>query len=586
MDTNSWPSCRWTTAVVDETLVESLSAALSVPRTLAKCLLNRGISTYDEADLFIRPRLDRCLLPDAMPGIVQAADIISRHVAAQHKILVFGDYDADGITAAVALSKTIRALGGDVSIFIPDRQTEGYGFTLSALRRCLTENGNPSLIVTVDCGISQSEACREATSRGIEVVITDHHSITEAVPETASAIVNPALPGTPEPLAHLCGAGVAFKLAHQLLRQAHSLSKDDARRFLNHIIPMVAIGTVADLVPLSGENRIIVNKGLDLINSDDCGGNEGIRALKYASSIFGDATAGNLSFAIAPRINAAGRVGDPAMATALLNAETPAEAKKFAAILERDNEKRREEETNAVIEAEGSVKESLEKFSSSIVLFNDQWHPGIIGLVASRLVSKYRLPVVVITSGEEGIARGSSRCPEHTSLDLMPLLEACAPLLTRYGGHKVAAGLSLSKVNIEPFRAAFDLVCKKASENLDLRSEMMIDDWLQPDEINDEMEKFLRTLEPCGMNNPTPRLGVRGLTLESDPRCFGKTRRNNWELSFQETEVKGVLFHRDTLEFRAGDRLDVVFTLSSNSFGPVQMIVRDAARVQKTTSLA
>lgn len=516
-------------------------------------------------------------MPDAMPGIAEAARVICHHIASKNIIIVFGDFDADGMMAATALAKAIETIGGRPTIFIPDRLAEGYGFTTPALHRCLAQNPDAKLIVTVDCGISQCEACDEATSRGVEVVITDHHSITETPPASASALVSTSLPGTPEPLKPLCGAGVAFKLAHQLARQ--TLSPEDGRELINQILPLVAIGTVADLVPLTGENRIIVSKGLEILNADDCGGNEGLRALKLASGIYGDATASNLSFAIAPRINAAGRVGKPSTAIELLTARSSSDARQLAATLETNNESRRSQETEAFLAAEDMVGASLLHESSSIVLFNEKWHPGIIGLVASRLVSKYRLPTVILTNGEGDIARGSARCPEHADLDIMMMIQSCAGHLIKYGGHRVAAGLSLEKANIDAFRGAFDDACKKGIGETDLRREMIIDDWLQPSEITEELDDFLKWLEPCGMSNPSPCLAVRGLTLKSDPKCFGKIKKDNWELVFCETSVRGLLFRHDAFPFKAGDKLDIVFAFSRDSHGDLQMILRDAAGV-------
>ena len=572
----AWPACKWTTTLADAATTELLASGLSVSMTVAKCLVIRGITTRLEAETFLSPKLGQCLPPDQLPGIAQAAEIICKHVAAKHKIIIFGDYDADGITASAALTRAICGIGGNASVFIPDRQNEGYGFTVNALRRCLEEMGTVDLIVTVDCGISQSDACREATSRGVTVVITDHHSITEEVPETASAIVNPGLPGTPAPLLHLCGAGVAFKLAHQLAKNA--LTPEDGRRLLHSILPIVAIGTVGDLVPLTGENRIIVSKGLEIMNRGDCGGNEGLRALKHMAGINNrPTTASDLGFTLAPRINAAGRVGKPSTAIALLSPTTSKEATKQAAILEENNLQRRDEETAALTEAKTLVANGLKTYEHSIVLFNPTWHPGVVGLVASRLVSAYGLPTIIITSGEDGIARGSARCPEHKDLDLMPILESCTHLLDRYGGHRVAAGLSLSVVNIESFRQQFDASCAKATEGLDLRTELLIDDWLQPSDINASLETSLHLLEPCGMENTVPKLGVRRLTLKSDPKCFGKTN-NHWELSFKEIAHRCIAFRHESMPFKAGDVLDLIFTLSSTAFDPVQLIIKDAAR--------
>ncbi len=570
----TWPLCRWRTGEVDDAQAESLAQAVGVDVPLARCLVIRGIETAAEAEAFLDPRLSQCVMPDEMPGVAQAADIICSHIARKNTIVVFGDFDADGMTAASILAQAIEGIGGRAEIFIPDRKAEGYGFTSGALRRCLETHPDTKIIVTVDCGISQADACRDAVAAGVEVVITDHHQVTESTPAEASALVNPELGGTPEPLRHLCGAGVAFKLAHQLARKG--LSAGDGRALVNKLLPLAAIGTVADLVPLIGENRIIVARGLALINAGGRDSNVGIAELKRTARV-GKATSESVGFALATRINAAGRVGDPNTAVALLNAHSRADAARFAQQLERDNEERRSEEADAVDAAAELVDASFVEHPAAIVLFKPEWHPGVIGLVASRMVARYRVPSVIITTGEDDFARGSARCPEHEDLDLMPLLASCSHLLERHGGHRVAAGLTIAKDNIGSFRTAFTEVCAQAIKGLDLRPELVVDAWIGPGRLNENTEALLERLEPCGMKNPSPKLGVRGLTLRQDPRSFGKKRRDNWAMEFEETNMGGVLFRRESLPFKAGDKIDVVFAFSRDMFGTLQMMARDIA---------
>lgn len=577
VDNAAWPFCRWRTGEVDDAQAQSLAAAVGIDVPLARCLIVRGIKTAAEAEAFLDPKLAQCVMPDQMPGVEKAAEKICDHISKNNRIVVFGDFDADGMTAASILAQAIEGIGGRADIFIPDRKAEGYGFTPGALRRSLEKYPDTKIIVTVDCGISQVDACRDAVAAGVEVVITDHHQITESTPAEASAIVNPELDGTPEPLRHLCGAGVAFKLAHQLARKG--LSVDDGRALVNKLLPLAAIGTVADLVPLVGENRIIVARGLALINGNSREHNVGIDGLKRTARI-GKATSETVGFALATRINAAGRVGDPNTAVALLNARSRTDAVRFARQLEIDNEARRSEEADAVETAAELVDSSLGEHPAAIVVFKPEWHPGVIGLVASRMVARYRVPAVIITTGEDDFARGSARCPEHENLDLMPLLGSCSHLLERHGGHRVAAGLTISKENIDSFRAAFTEVCAEAIKGLDLRPELIIDAWIGPDRLNEKTEALLERLEPCGMKNPSPKLGVRGLTLRQDPRSFGKKRRDNWALEFEETNMGGVLFRRESLPFKAGDKIDVVFAFSRDMFGTLQMMVRDVAPSQ------
>ena len=572
------PSCRWRTAKYNTEQADKLVRALNIDITLAHCLLTRGIETVEDADDFLSPKLSQCVMPDKMPGVTAATEAICSHIARKNKIVVFGDFDADGMTAASILALAIQAVGGSADIFIPDRISEGYGFTTNALSRCLELHPATKIIVTVDCGISQSDACKEAVSRDVDVVITDHHKITGPLPAEASAIVNPELEGTPANLRHLCGAGVAFKLAHQIARRAE-LDKEKFRALANCLLPLAAIGTVADLVPLIGENRIIVSKGLSIINNPNRDTNIGINELKRTAKV-NNATSENIGFALAARINAAGRVGNPDTAVTLLNTKCERNAVRLAQQLEKDNTNRQKEELDAVEEAQSKAASLLAKRPGSIVIFNSNWHPGVIGLVASRLVSRHRVPTVVITNGEDGFCRGSARCPEHENLDLMPLLASCSHLLARHGGHRVAAGLTIAEENICKFCNEFGEVCAKATEGLDLRPELTIDAWIDHSSLNEATAKTLQRLEPCGMKNPSPKLGVCNLTLSKEPSSFGKNRQDNWRLSFKETSLNGILFGKKDLPFEEGDKLDIIFAFSRDLRGNLQMSIRDFASAQ------
>lgn len=574
--TRPWPSCRWITPDTDPAAIERLAAALSIPATLARCLAARGVATPEAAEAFLHPRLANCRLPDALPGAIQAAEVIGQHVAAKGRIVVFGDFDADGMMASAILADAVEAIGGRADVFIPDRSTEGYGFTPPALERCLQENPDATLIVTVDCGISQPEACESAVARGLAVVVTDHHALTGPVPAAATAVVHPGHADTPAALRHLCGAGVAFKIAHQLARR--HLDTEAGRALVLRLLPMAAIATVADLVPLVGENRIIVAKGLEIIGTDGCGGNVGLCALKMIAGLYGAVTTRSIAFGIAPRINASGRVGDPQTVLDLLRTREHAEARRLAAALEQNNADRRRQEMNAVEQALAVVTTQTTDPTHAIVLFHDDWHPGVVGLVASRLVEAHDKPVIIATLGENGLVRGSARGPERPGVDIMKPLAACSDLLVKFGGHRVAAGLSLREEDLPRFRAAFDAACGEAFADVDFRRTLAIDDWIAPGGVTDELETSLQQLEPCGMDNAEPVLGIRSLTLRSDPCCFGRARKDNWELAFKEIPCRGLHFRREDFPFAAGDRLDVVFAFSRDNHGELQLILKDAAR--------
>ena len=569
----AWPCSQWTEAPADEAAVRGLVSALGLAPAAARVLVARGFADPERASVFLRPLLKSCLLPDRLPGIARAATIIGEHVGRGEPIVVFGDFDADGMTAATILHTALLGIGGHASIFIPDRIHEGYGFTEAALDRCLSEHPGARLIVTVDCGISHAPACDKAVAQGVEVVVTDHHEVGLSVPKSASALVNPCLPGTPEPLRHLCGAGVAFKLAHELVRRY--LPGPEGSRFMHPLVALAAVGTVGDLVPLVGENRIIASRGLDILNAAPPSELVGLRALAGSSGLRGGVDSGALAFVLVPRINAAGRVGNPRVALGLLAARDMATALPLARRLGEFNALRREEEAAALRAAEEEVAALLPSRPASLILFNGSWHPGVIGLVASRLSNRNRLPSIVFTADDEpGVVRGSARCPEIPGLDLMELLERCREHLTSFGGHRAAAGLTLPEGRLEAFRRRFEEVCAEVERGLDMRTESRVEAWILPEEAVSKLETDVSRIGPFGTLNPAPLLGMRALTLARDPARFGRTTVN-WRLDFAETPVPGVLFGRSEMPFAAGDRLDVVFHFSRDNYGMLQFFLRD-----------
>lgn len=570
-----WPTGLWRDAEVPEdAVVAGLASGLRLAPAAAKVLAARGICGFPEAKAFLRPSLASCMLPELLPGIDAAATIVGRHVASGGEIVVFGDFDADGMTAATILATALEAIGARASVFIPDRIHEGYGFTEAALARCVAAHPKATLIVTVDCGISHAPACDDAVARGIEVVVTDHHEVGLSVPKSASALVNPCLPGTPEPLRHLCGAGVAFKLAHELARRF--LSAHDGPRIMRPLTAIAAVGTIGDLVPLVGENRIIASRGLAILNSRSDPELAGLRALCNVAGVRGDVDSGTMAFAIVPRINAAGRVGNPQVALDLLRARDAAAALPLARKLGQFNELRRAEEAAALKAAEASLPERRGADAGpALVLHDDSWHPGVIGLVASRLSNRNHLPSIVFTADDEpGLLRGSARCPEIPGLDLMQLLERCSDMLPSFGGHRAAAGLTLPAARLDEFRSRFESVCAEAEAGLDMRPERRIEAWIAPQDATEALARDIARLGPFGTLNPPPLLGMRALTLDGDPVGFGKTGAN-CRLKFAETTLQGMVFGRPDVPFRDGDRIDLVFNFSHDVYGALQFFVRD-----------
>ena len=569
-----WPTGSWRDAdVADTAALRRLVSDFRLAPAAARVLAVRGVVDPARVASFLRPALSSCLLPDALPGIHEAAAIIGRHAGAGGEIVVFGDFDADGMTAATILRSALLAIGAKASVFIPDRIHEGYGFTEAALERCLAEHPGAKLIVTVDCGISHAPACDRAVARGIEVVVTDHHEVGLDVPKTASALVNPCLPGTPEPLRHLCGAGVAFKLAHELARRFLDASRGP--RLMRPLTAIAAVGTIGDLVPLVGENRIIASRGLAILNARSDPELAGLRALCNLAGVRGDLDSATLAFTIVPRINAAGRVGNPQVALDLLAASDAAAAIPLARRLGQFNDLRRAEEAAAVKAAEASIAASGSD-APALVLHDDAWHPGVIGLVASRLSNRRHLPSIVFTADDEpGLLRGSARCPEIPGLDLMQLLDRCRDMLSSFGGHRAAAGLTLAASRLGEFRERFADICAEAEAGLDMRPVRLVEAWITPEDATEALARDISRIGPFGTLNPPPLLGMRGLRLDSDPATFGRAAGSNWRLSFAETTIRGMVFGRRDMPFRAADRVDVVFNFTRDMYGALQFAIRD-----------
>ena len=580
---NGYPRFRWIDASNNETSQPRAVAprhAISAEQLLAA----RGITDPAAVSEFLSPNLSLSVPPSQMQGMTQAAEIICGFVSRNQKIVIFGDYDADGISAAAILSKTLTLAGGEVSVFLPDRATEGYGFTPAALARCMETHSCAKLLITVDCGISQTEATDIAHAAGITVVITDHHEQTRAPSPNAAAIIFPRAAGNPPTIRDLCGAGVAFKLAHQILKVAaenteggflRRITTAEAREFLRSILPLAALGTVADIVPLTDENRIIVANGLRELNKPRSGGNLGLDAMKTIAKLRGGINSEDIAFAFAPRINASGRIADPTVSLRLLLTEDRAEALALARILEDNNTERRESEAQAF----AAANTSIDAPQHSIVAFEETMRPGVAGLVASRLSEKYNLPSISLCLPQNDDAsenlRGSARCPDIEGLNLSELLGECAHLLINYGGHRAAAGLTVAQKNLAPFRAAFDAACARALAGKNTRPKLAIDAWLAPATISHELKYMTQRLEPFGANNRAPCFAISGAVLKAPPRKFGKTCVN-WELKFEDIPCPAVLYRRDTFPFKPGDALDIAFAISENQFDRLILEIKDA----------
>lgn len=510
---------RWRIPSHDAQRISLLERQAAVPAVVAQLLYSRGICDAAQARCFLDARLSSLRDPEELPGVPLAADRIHSAVRDGRRITVYGDYDADGMTGAAILYRCLSLLGGIVDYHVPSRIDDGYGLHDDALTR-LAENGS-SLVISVDCGIASVAQAETARRLGLELIITDHHEFADRLPD-AAAIVHPRLPGTAYPFAGLCGAGVAFKLAWALCQRASQAKKvsDRMRAFLLSAMGLAALGTVADVVPLLDENRVLVRHGLTSLCDSPL---PGIAALMKAARLQSRSglCSEDLAYSIAPRLNAAGRLNHARLGVELLTTDSPDRAAALAEFLEQLNEQRTSRERSIYLAAVKQLKERFDPENDpAIVVAGHGWHPGVIGIVAARLVDKYHRPAIVLSLDETGVkpAVGSARCPEGLSLHLA--LAECSQHLLTHGGHAAAAGLTLAEANIEAFREEFfervSQACRGGGP-----AELRIDAEAPLAQMTYQTVKQIEQLSPFGHGNPRPVLAAAGASLASPPRCMG-----------------------------------------------------------------
>jgi single-stranded-DNA-specific exonuclease len=489
---------RWSLADrPDPTLVTALAADLKIPEPLASILVQRGLGEAVVAKAFLRPELERLSDPLAWADMRPAVERVAAAVREGAPILVHGDYDVDGQCAAALLTRVLRTAGATVHAFVPHRLRDGYDFGPAGLAQA--DRVGAGLIVTCDCGITAIEPVRAARAAGREVIVTDHHLPGDALPP-ASAVLDPRRADCPSQDKDLCGTGVAFKLA-QALMPALGLSPNVPLHFLDY----VALATVADVVPLVGENRILVRHGLKMLAESRW---TGLRALVETAGLAGKPLrAGHVGFILAPRLNAAGRIGEPQDGLRLLLTDDPAEAAALARDLETLNARRQAVDQRILDEAIELAERTLRPEDHALVLAADGWHPGVIGIVASRLVERYGRPTFLV-AWEDETGRGSGR--SVAGFDLHEALHRVGHLLEKYGGHTMAAGLTMRRDRFEAFRVAFLGVARELLRPDDLVPAQRVDLELPLGLVSEELEKLMRYLEPCGPGNPAPVFGVRG----------------------------------------------------------------------------
>jgi single-stranded-DNA-specific exonuclease len=493
----------------DPALVERLHAELHLPHALCRLLATRGFDAVDDAKLYLRPRLDQLSDPALFADMDRAVARIVRALRDNETILVHGDYDVDGICSTTLMVRVLGALGGNPIPFIPQRLRDGYD--LSAAGVAAARASDASLVITCDCGTSAHGPIAELQAAGIDVIVADHHLPGGPLPP-AHAVLNPKRPGCGSIDKDLAAVGVVFKLALALTRAVGG-----NENVVYGMLDLVALATVADVAPLRGENRIFVRYGLRLLNESR---RLGIQALVRAAGIADrPLTAGRIGFIIGPRLNASGRLGHALRGVELLMADTEHDANVIARELEEMNA-RRQELDRATLDRARELADALDLPSTyGIVLAEEGWHPGVIGIVASRLVEEFGRPTILIAL-EGGEGKGSGR--SISAFDLHGGLVDCGDLLQRFGGHRSAAGVTIAADRVAEFAARFNAIAAERLTADDLVPELRVDLEVSLDDVNDDLERLLRHLEPCGMGNPSPVLVARDVVVSRPPRVVGK----------------------------------------------------------------
>ncbi|MDD5594485.1 MAG: single-stranded-DNA-specific exonuclease RecJ [Candidatus Margulisbacteria bacterium] len=489
-----------------------LAGGLNISTLAAQILLNRGITDLQPAESFIRPRLSCLRDPFEIPNIEAAAKRVLLAGERGELVTVYGDYDVDGVTGTAILVQAFKFLGIKTAYYIPHRYGEGYSLSLESVNK-IAGSGS-KLIVTVDCGISSFAEVEEANRLGLDVIVTDHHNLPEKLPK-ALAIVNPKQLEGEHPSKHLSGAGVAFKFAWALLRLAGI--KDSG--FLTSLLDLAALGTISDVVPLTDENRILAVTGLNLIDQRK---RLGVKHLAETASLSGKITVNNIYFGLAPRINAAGRLEHASKSVELLLSDNQLEAGELARELGRINSRRQELGSSIKEEVFSSIDENYLADNKLILLSGQDWHPGVIGIVASQVVDAYSRPTVLIGI-KDGVGRGSARSVE--GLNIFSLLNTCRDLFIDFGGHEGAAGFEIALLNIPELKSRLKDEVEKRIKPEDLIPKIEIDAELDPAQISLNMIKELELLAPHGEGNPAPVFMIKRVTL-SDFRKVGKTSKH------------------------------------------------------------
>lgn len=546
---------------------QTLARFPDLPPLVVQLLHNRGIDDPGQVHDFLSGEF-RTGNPFALKGVDQAVTRLRQGIRSGERMAVYGDFDTDGVTATALLVEALSAVGAQVEAYIPDRIDEGYGLNMKALQG-LWKKG-VRLVITVDCGIRSVKEVKRA-SQGLDLIVTDHHSVGPELPP-AVAVINPKQPGCPYPFKKLAGVGVAFKLAQALFR-AHKQVNGTLELEEEALTDLVALGTVADLASLIGENRTLVRRGLELLNEP---ARPGVEALMADAALRrGEVDASAIGFRLGPRLNAAGRIDTALLAYQLLTNPDPLETRELAEKLGTLNQKRQRLTEETVAAAEAQVLADHPDACLYLAASEEFW-PGIVGLAASRLTEAYYRPSIVVELGEE-VSRGS--CRSIPEFHITQALDTCQDLLIRHGGHAAAAGFTVETEKLHELRRRMQAIAAEQLAGVDLRPTLQIDAEIPLDEVNWATHDLLSQIEPCGVDNARPVLVSRGVEVR-DRRAIGSERKH---LKLALRDHKGVAW--DAIAFRQGDlleqvpsRVDVAYTLDINEWNGrkrLQLVVQD-----------
>lgn len=564
---------RWSIAPSQPALTSFLARELRISPLLAQCLLNRGFSEPEPISRFLEPRLKNLADPFLLPNMRAAVERLCAARERGELIVIFGDYDVDGVTSTTLLVEFLRSLGWKVESYLPHRMEEGYGLSQSGVENCLAKFP-AQLLLAVDCGSTAVDTIQWLNGRGVDVIVLDHHQVSSPAP-SAHALVNPQLAAEEAPSSReLCSVGLAFKLAHALLKHGRATGLPGADTFdLRPCLDLVALGTIADLVPLTGENRILVSAGIERLNTTR---RPGLVALKKVAGIEGEVGGYEVGFQLAPRLNAAGRLETAEESLRLLLAATLKEAEPIAQALDSRNRERQKIERSISDEAIGAIRARFDPAKDHVIVEGQlMWHIGVVGIVASRVMQEFYRPTLII-GGEGEEWRGSGRSIE--GFDLAAALRECDDLLVRHGGHAMAAGVTIRPDQIDPLRARLNDLVRRTLKPDQFQPSLRLDAEVTAAELTLDRLRELQRLEQTGMGNPAVRLVMRGVSHAKPLQRMGAERKHAklWVTDGRRT-LEAVLWNAGDGALPVG-RFDLAFVPQINEFNgstTVQLKVLD-----------